>query len=89
MNNRLAATKVRIKEQKHQRTLRARTYVNHLKMRPCADCGVQYNPWVMQFDHRDPLIKKFELGSLKKGYSQKRINIEAEKCDVVCGELPL
>ncbi len=54
--------------------------IARLKMRPCADCGFQHNPWVMQFDHRDP-SKKLHLVS---HMSMNKFEAEAAKCDVVC-----
>lgn len=57
---------------------------NRAKMVPCADCGVQYNPWIMQFDHRDIHAKKFTIGKTGKMSSEKRLIEEIAKCDVVC-----
>ncbi len=54
---------------------------NRLKSRPCADCGRSYNPWVMDFDHRNPSEK---LGNIAHLYHEKRILEEVAKCDVVC-----
>jgi hypothetical protein len=55
--------------------------LNALKSRPCADCGVQYPPYVMDFDHlRD---KKYNLG-WAKNLAVDTILAEAAKCDVVC-----
>lgn len=73
-------------QRSHQKRLTKRNheFINRAKARPCADCGVQHNPWVMQFDHRNPQEKQFELGCLKKKYSLKRIQSEIAKCDVVC-----
>lgn len=53
------------------------------KSRPCVDCHVQYNPWVMDLDHRDPLQKKFVL-SKQKTCSVDVLMAEIAKCDVVC-----
>ena len=30
---------------------RGKNYVDELKRQPCTDCGVQYPPYVMDFDH--------------------------------------
>ena len=50
------------------RNLRAynerRLMVIAAKSRPCADCGVQYPYYVMDFDHRDGSQKKYELTKL-------------------------
>ena len=58
--------------------------VNRIKMKPCADCGVQYNPWVMQFDHRPGEEKKFTIGRVKGSRSLENVASEILKCDVVC-----
>jgi hypothetical protein len=77
----------RNKRQYCDRSLRAklarREHVRQMKSRPCADCGIQYPYYVMDFDHREGEEKVFEMnrviyvtmGALKK---------EIEKCDVVC-----
>lgn len=61
---------------------RRRDLVYALKARPCADCGIQYPPCVMDFDHLQD--KKFELGSANWSRKFENILIEAAKCDVVC-----
>ena len=62
---------------------RRNDFVNRAKMRPCADCGIQYNPWVMHFDHRDPSQKKNCI-SMIKSHSFENLKVEIAKCDVVC-----
>lgn len=54
------------------------------KARPCADCGVQYPPYVMQFDHREPKTKLFVIGASLFSRSLSAVLAEIEKCDVVC-----
>ena len=67
----------------------ARTYARHrelirqAKSRPCADCGVQYPYYVMDFDHRVGEAKTFELNSVARK-TVREITREIEKCDVVC-----
>lgn len=61
-----------------------REFVARAKSQPCADCWVQYEPWVMQFDHRNPADKKFELSAITGTRSTTAIEIEIAKCDVVC-----
>lgn len=61
-------------------------FVISLKQKPCADCGIQYPPYVMDFDHRD---KKLKLASVSKMISyhmssKEKILKEIEKCDLVC-----
>ena len=70
-----------------QRSLRAylerRQMVIDAKSRPCADCGIQYSYYVMDFDHRNGATKSFSLHAVH-GVTKKAIRREIEKCDVVC-----
>lgn len=59
-----------------------RALMNKLKSKPCFDCGIQYMPWIMQFDHREPSIKEIALSNLN--ISEQRMLKEIEKCDLVC-----
>jgi hypothetical protein len=58
-------------------------FINRFKMQPCMDCHMQYNPWVMHFDHRDPKIKTFGIAR-ERSIALKKLEIEISKCDVVC-----
>ena len=61
-----------------------RELIQQLKSVPCADCGVQYPPYVMDFDHlRD---KEFNISEKICGFGVniKRLQDEVAKCDVVC-----
>lgn len=60
-----------------------RDIVRQAKNVPCADCGQSYPSYVMDFDHRDPSTKMFELAKAKL-YGEARIRAEIAKCDVVC-----
>jgi hypothetical protein len=67
----------------HKKMLRE--FVNREKMKPCGDCGVQYNPWVMQFDHREPKSKLDTIANLVgNSRSLEVVKTEIAKCDVVC-----
>lgn len=50
----------------------------------CVDCGLDYPPFMMDFDHRDPTQKAFGLSSkgVSRGYD-KQLE-ESLKCDLVC-----
>ncbi len=61
-----------------------RAVIAMFKQRPCDDCGVQYPPYVMQFDHRDPATKKFDIGSAVSGKAVETLLAEIMKCDLVC-----
>lgn len=56
--------------------------IRDAKDKPCADCGIQYPYYVMQFDHVRG-EKKFNVGG---GWNNSIESIKEEiaKCDVVC-----
>ncbi|MGK5442453.1 hypothetical protein ACSNN7_11640 [Micromonospora sp. URMC 105] len=54
------------------------------KARPCADCGVQYPFFAMEFDHREGELKAFSISNASNGLSMARLMEEIAKCDVVC-----
>jgi hypothetical protein len=58
-------------------------WINSLKDKPCADCGGNFPPYVMHFDHRDP-SKKFLSVSQMRCHAYKMIKEEIAKCDLIC-----
>jgi hypothetical protein len=68
----------KISQQKKQ------AFINELKNKPCLDCGISYKPWIMQFDHRNPKDKLFNIAERKNCYGFDIIEKETNKCDVVC-----
>lgn len=61
-----------------------RSFLEEAKRKPCADCGISYPPWVMQFDHvRDQKVFALAVASRIQP-SQNRIMAEIAKCEVVC-----
>lgn len=60
-----------------------RPLVNLLKAGPCLDCGVSYPPCVMDFDHREPGTKRFNVSQMA-GQDEATIRAEVAKCDLVC-----
>jgi hypothetical protein len=63
--------------------LKRRDFVLALRDRPCADCHGQFPAVVMEFDHRDPALKRFDVAH-SWCRSVRSISDEALKCDVVC-----
>lgn len=53
---------------------------------PCVRCGVQYpgEPWLLEFDHRDPTDKESIVSRLTRMGSAKRLLTEMDKCDLLC-----
>ena len=48
----------------------------------CIDCGYERSIAALEFHHRDPRTKKFGIGAFTS--SRERLNLELEKCDLVC-----
>ena len=73
-------------ERRKQNIQKTREHVNRIKMQPCMDCGIQYNPWQMHFDHRDPSTKVRNVAAMVCGGNRTttRIDEEIAKCDLVC-----
>jgi hypothetical protein len=63
--------------------LKRRELVRQIKSRPCADCGIQYPFYVMDFDHREGETKEYELNRIDR-MTTRALMREIEKCDVVC-----
>lgn len=61
-----------------------RTLVNAAKAVPCADCGVSYPYWVMQFDHVRGEKVTHVSHMLVWNASMDAIQAEMDKCEVVC-----
>lgn len=70
------------KSQQSRKDLKQR--LNELKAKACADCGVHYPPWVMDFDHPAGSEK---LGNVSELFAESgflKALAEAMKCEVVC-----
>lgn len=72
----------------HQRIHRGETknkgaqIIHALKCQPCKDCGGDFPTECMDFDHvRGQKLNN--IGSMKL-YSEEKIRVEVEKCDVIC-----
>ena len=65
-----------------RRREKQRQFLQSAKARPCADCGIQYPFYVMQFDHARG-EKAFRLQQ-SFNHGRETMMAEIEKCDVVC-----
>lgn len=63
--------------------VRRKKVVNSAKEKPCADCGIQYPYYVMQFDHVTGK-KTAGVSRLKQSAAKSTVLKEIEKCEVVC-----
>lgn len=60
-------------------------FLRQLRRVPCADCGGTFEPYQMDFDHRDPTTKAFDLTTGRAMLmSRDRLLQEVAKCEVVC-----
>lgn len=57
--------------------------LNFLADKKCLDCK-ETDPVVLQFDHRDPKMKKFNVSAMLNGFSWPAILNEIKKCDIRC-----
>lgn len=68
---------------KRRRAIPRRDLIIALRDRPCTDCGRRLPPHIMQFDHRDPALKRYNVTE-SWCRSEAWIREEAAKCDIVC-----
>lgn len=68
----------------HRREVRE--WLNAYKVRVgCVDCGYNASAVALDFDHRDPTTKSFELGAAGRNYRTRAVlETEVAKCDVRC-----
>lgn len=59
-----------------------RRVIREVKSKPCADCGVSYPYFVMDFDHRDD--KQFTISRPTSYHNIGQLMAEIAKCDIVC-----
>ena len=57
--------------------------VNHLGGK-CVRCGYSKYPEVLEFHHKDPLKKEFNVSAKGHCRSWDRVKEEIEKCDLLC-----
>jgi len=64
----------------------AREYVwEYLSTHPCIQCG-ESDPRVLEFHHRDSVQKERDVSRMvADGLSTGRLQLEMDKCDVLCG----
>ena len=52
--------------------------------KPCADCGIIYPHYIMDFDHLPQHKKSFQIAKHGKLYSKDKLVMEMGKCELVC-----
>jgi hypothetical protein len=59
--------------------------LRELRCVPCTDCGGTFKPYQMDFDHRDPSTKSFNvMAGRAMLMATSKVLAEVAKCDVVC-----
>lgn len=82
LNSEYAQKKIEAKRARRA-IVRAKLY-DYLLLNPCKDCG-ESDPVVLQFDHRDPTLKKGNVSEMvQQAHTWCQIRAEIDKCDVVC-----
>lgn len=78
-----ARNKARIQSVRARRDSEFREKIRQFKNVPCADCGVRYPYYVMDFDHvRGEKVN--DIGNLLRYGNDNDVLAEIEKCEVVC-----
>lgn len=72
------------KKSKYKQFAKLRKVVEQNKQKPCADCGIQYPYYVMDYDHIDPSNKTAKVSAMVYAGSMPLLLDEIEKCEVVC-----
>jgi hypothetical protein len=72
------------KAQKDKRLIKTIQRLTEFKSRPCMDCGGSFHFSAMDCDHRDPLAKSGEPSNIARNGTMAALEIELDKCDVVC-----
>ena len=74
----------RVRANTVRRRNRLAEWINEFKRRPCADCGGEFPPYLMDFDHviGDKLAAICAMRM--RTMSREAIEAEIRKCEVVC-----
>lgn len=82
------AAKVRAEDRARQALIRGRLQarLDEIKLaQGCIDCGYRGHPRALDFDHREPGLKRFNVSKIiRSTQSWERIQAEIDLCDVRC-----
>jgi hypothetical protein len=79
----MGSTSQKNKEYRDRYSEQVRQVIRKAKSIPCADCGINYPWYVMDFDHVRG-EKKFGIAQMIQHQGIATIQQEIAKCDVVC-----
>ena len=74
----------RVRADTVRRRNRLAEWINQFKLRPCTDCGGQFPPYLMDFDHVSGEKLDDICGMRMRTVSREAILAEIEKCELVC-----
>lgn len=58
--------------------------LDQIRHMPCADCGGRFPACAIDFDHRDPVDKRYAVTRMIGRAGTARMLAEVAKCDIVC-----
>lgn len=68
-----------------ERRHKLQAMVNKIKDRPCMDCLNRFPYMCMEFDHREPALKRLSISTMvAQSYAKEEVLNEINKCDLVC-----
>lgn len=70
--------------QRDRRNKNRRYIIEYKKSSLCADCGLDYPYWILEFDHLGEELKVANISSMVNDYTLEQVKSEIAKCDVVC-----
>lgn len=74
----------KLKNATKNRAIRRAFVLEYKSAHPCVDCG-ESDPVVLDFDHKDHSLKKYNVGQLIQGdWSLELLKEEIEKCEIRC-----
>lgn len=74
----------KLKQRKEDRARLSKLVAELKEASPCVDCNKSYPWYVMQYDHRQGVIKEDNVSQLVSIASKKKTLAEIDKCDLVC-----
>lgn len=74
----------RVRTSRVKRRDRLSEWINQFKRKPCVDCGGEFPPYLMDFDHVSGDKLDDICGMRSRTVSRLAIRAEIDKCKVVC-----
>lgn len=85
MNQPMGQTTDLPQDYRRKRIARNKQFIAEQKKHPCVVCQTQYETYQMDFDHKDPATKKYNISDMAgKDFSLSTIQKEIDKCILLC-----